>query len=94
MGSLQAQEMAEMLDTETAIHWHLRSNHYPPVPESMVPVCVEAIEAALEDYWEKEITLPEGVSWRGSDTAPAYAIIEGHHLHAWVQLDEEYEDED
>ena len=30
MGSLQAQEMAELLTMEDAIAWHLQSNHYPP----------------------------------------------------------------
>ena len=89
MGKLQAMEMAEMLDMESALSWHLRANHYPPVPESMVPVCVEAIEAGLDDDYEKLIKLPEGVSWRGEEEAPAYAIIEGHHLETWLELDEE-----
>lgn len=86
MGALHAIELAESeLDLETQIRFQLRSNHYPPVPESMVPVCIEALDAVNTDGdWEKEITLPEGVSWRGNDTAPAYAIIEQHHLEFWV----------
>jgi hypothetical protein len=98
MGSLQAAEMAEMLTIEDGLAWHLRSNHYPPVPLVMIQPCIEAIDAALEDNWDKEIQLPfdgerDGkpfqVTWRGQDTAPAWAIIEGHHLHSWVELDEE-----
>lgn len=89
MGKLQAMEMAELLDIESAMAWHLKSNHYPPVPESMVPVCIEAIEAGLSDDYEKLIKLPEGVSWKGDTEAPAYAIIEGHHLETWLELDEE-----
>jgi hypothetical protein len=103
MGSLQAQEMAELMTIEDGLAWHLRSNHYPPVPLAMIQPCIEAIDAALEDDWDREIQLPfDGldrngepfqITWRGRDTAPAYAIIDGHHLHAWVQLDEESEDE-
>lgn len=89
MGSLQAQEMAEMLDIKDAIAWHLRSNHFPPVPLSMVPVCIEAIENALAGEWTKLVSLPEGVGYRGLTVAPTDAIIEQHHLDTWVELDEE-----
>lgn len=99
MGSLQAAEMAELLTIEDGLAWHLRSNHYPPVPLAMIQPCVEAIDAALEGDWEREIQLPiDGldrngepfqITWRGQDKAPAYAIIEGHHLDSWVTLDEE-----
>lgn len=89
MGSLQAQEMAEMLNIEDAIAWHLQSNHFPPVPLSMVPVCIEAIENALAGEWTKLVSLPEGVGYRGLTVAPTDAIIEQHHLDTWVELDEE-----
>jgi (2Fe-2S) ferredoxin len=28
--------------------------------------------------------MPEGVSYKGLDTAPAWAIVEQHHLEAWL----------
>jgi hypothetical protein len=89
MGSIQAQEMAETLDIESAIAWHLRSNHFPPIPLSMVPVCIEAIENALAGEWTKLVSLPEGVGYRGLTAAPTDAIIAQHHLDPWVELDEE-----
>lgn len=92
MGSVQAAEMAEMLSIEDAIAWHLRSNHFPPIPLSMVPVCIEAIENALEGNWTKLVSLPEGVGYKGLTAAPTDAIIEQHHLHPWVELDEEYDE--
>jgi hypothetical protein len=91
MGSLQAAEMAEMLSIDDAIAWQLRANHYPPVPLSMVQPCIDAINACNELDYERLIHL-NGSSWRGNDSAPAYAIVEGHHLSAWIELDEEYED--
>jgi len=90
MGSLQAQEMAEMLDTRTAIGWHLQSNHYPPVPSSMIDACLEAIDNALAGDWMKMVEMPEGVTYRGSKFAPSDEIIYQHHLQPWVELDEEY----
>ena len=51
MGSLQAAEMAELMQMEQAIAWHLSSNHYPPIPASMAKPCLDAIDA----YWEDDI---------------------------------------
>jgi hypothetical protein len=93
MGSLQAAEMAELLSIEDGISWHLKFNHYPPVPSSMIQPCLDAIEACLDEDYERLIHL-NGSSWRGNDSAPAYAVVEGHHLQSWIELDEEYEDED
>jgi hypothetical protein len=93
MGSLQAAEMAEMLSLEDAIAWQLRGNHYPPIPLTMVQPCIEAIHAYNGLDYDLEIEMPEGVFYKGMTTAPAWAIVEQHHLHPWIELDE-YEDED
>ena len=89
MGSNLSMELADKdlfpeLDLETAITIQLRSNHYPPVPHSMVPVCIEALDAYNEGDHDKRIQLPEGITWRGGTTSPASAIIDGHHLWEWV----------
>ena len=87
MGSNFATELADYdlgLDLSTAIEIHLTSNHYPPVPKSMVLPCIEALEAYWEDETDREISMPEGVTYRDMNTAPAWAIIEQHHLEAWL----------
>ena len=69
---------------------HLRHNHYPPVPALMVPVCIKAIDSYNANLNGDElIELPEGVSWRGNPSAPAWAIIESHHLDSWCDSDSE-----
>jgi len=84
MGSLQAAAMADTdLTLEQQLAWHLRSNHYPPVPSSMVPTCIEAINAYWEDDLDKMVSLPAGVSFRGEIEAPAREIIISHHLDNW-----------
>ncbi|NDB54178.1 MAG: hypothetical protein EB025_08945 [Chitinophagaceae bacterium] len=87
MGSNFANDLAlaDNLTIENQIAIHLSANHYPPVPAIMVQPCVEAIDAVNDaGLWDLEIPLPEGVSWRGLTTAPAHAIIEQHHLDAWL----------
>jgi len=89
MGSVQAAEMAELLEIESAIAWHLKANHYPPIPETMVKPCLEAIDNANLGLWHNEVELPKGVWYKGRNTAPTWAMIEQHHLDTWVELDED-----
>lgn len=87
MGSNMAYELAEGLldfDLNTQLEIHLQGNHYPPVPKSMVEPCIEAIDAYYDEDYDRLITLPAPISWRGRDSAPASAIVEAHHLEAWL----------
>lgn len=72
------------LDLRRAVGIHLTSNHYPPVPAEMIEPCVLAIEASNDGDDELLIELPEGVLWRNEPSAPAWAIVEGHHLESWL----------
>lgn len=90
MGSNTAQDLAEnVIDIRQSIGYHLTGNHYPPVPLTMVEPCVEAIYAVSDGLTHKQINLPKGVSWRGYPTAPAYTIVEAHHLEPWCTYDHE-----
>jgi len=85
MGRQYAEGITETgLPLEDQLRWHLRSNHYPPVPEIMVPVCIEAISEATDENWDKLIEMPAGVSYRGESAAPVWAIVEQHHLETWI----------
>ena len=91
MGALRAMDIAENFDLEEGVGIHLRTNHYPAVPIEMVPVCIDAIDAVnSESDWDKLITLPAGISWKGLTQAPASAIIEQHHLEFWIIESELY----
>ena len=94
MGSNLAYDLANNdlldLDLETQIKIHLTSNHYPPVPVSMVQPCIDAIDAFYWDEFDLEIEMPEGVFYKGKTTAPAWAIIEQHHLEAWLPECDQY----
>ena len=99
MGRTQAMGMAEcvgdgMISLEQAVEYQLRVNHFPPVPYSMIPVCIKAIENANEGNWDGMVDLPEGTSYRGSNQAPTSAIIQGHHLEFFLEQEEEEEEEE
>ena len=95
MGNLQAREMAELGadNIEQVLAWHLQSNHFPPIPTTMVEPCLKAIDAYWEDDLDKLIPLPEGVGYRGLTVAPARAIIINNHLDPWcADTDDEREE--
>ena len=85
MSALSIQDEDLGISLEQQISWHLQSNHYPPIPNEMVAVCIDAIEYANEGEWDLELDMPEGVSYRGRSTAPVYAIVESNHLDAWIE---------
>ena len=55
-----------------------------PVPVTMVSTCIQAIDAVNAGDPNELVTLPVGVSWKGEIEAPAWAIVEAHHLNAWI----------
>ena len=91
MGYNTALDLSNQLDLEVALGYHLQGNHYPPVPLSMVQPCIDAIDAYYDEDYNKLIEMPEGVSYKGNTHAPAWAIIEQHHLDAWL-VQEDYDE--
>jgi hypothetical protein len=55
----------------------------------MLEACKEAISACNEWESDRLISLPEGVWYRGATAAPAWAIVKGHHLAAWIDNEDE-----
>ena len=84
MGYNTAMDLANELDLEMGIAAHLRGNLYPPVPLAMVQPCIDAIDAYWESDYNREIPLPADITYQGKTSAPASAIVEQHHLDAWI----------
>jgi len=89
MGRMAAEDMVAQTDTRTALAWHLQSNHYPPVPLSMVEPSLRAIKQANKGNWNARVRLPAGVLYKGMKTAPVRAMIEQHHLDVFLNPVEE-----
>ena len=68
MGLNTAIDLEASLSLEAGLAYHLQANHYPPVPVAMVQPCIDAIDAFYDEDFDREINLPEGISWRGPQT--------------------------
>jgi hypothetical protein len=55
---------------------------------------MEAIDAMNEGDYYRQIELPEGVTYKGETSAPAWDIARQHHLDAWISYDEDGEYDD
>lgn len=66
------------------IEIHLVTNFYPPIPKFMADACHSAIEAYWDGDNNRSIDMPEGVLYKGSTSAPAWAIVEQHRLGPWL----------
>lgn len=93
MGSQSAQGMVEFGGVNSiTMSWHLRSNHYPPVPSVMVAPCLAAVDALNEEDEDRLISTPEGVEFRdGRTEIPAWQWAESFHLWDFVSTGLELE---
>jgi hypothetical protein len=96
MGSVTAIGLAdEVLDLETQLLYHLKGNHYPPVPAEMVTPCIEAIDAFYDEDYDRMIDMPMvgdfQITYKGLTQAPAHAIVEQHHLEWFINPAEDEE---
>ena len=88
MGRLQAEEMIQLTDLDTALRWHLGHNHYPPLPESLLPVAKLAISLASKPgNWNVELELPDGIKYRNKTFAPVRACVEEWHLDSFISVE-------
>jgi hypothetical protein len=98
MGNVTALGIQEMvLDLETQILYHLKGNHYPPVPAEMVTPCIEAIDAFYDEDFDRMIDMPMvgdfQILYKGSTVAPASAIVQQHHLEVFIEPEEDFSDD-
>jgi len=92
MGRLQADEMSQLLDRRTALHWHLTSNHFPPIPSYMVSVAERAIDLVNAGLSQETVRMPERVTFKGRDHGTAGEIVDSMHLDSFIEVDEYYID--
>jgi hypothetical protein len=100
MGSITAIGLADTtLDLETQLAYHLQGNHYPPIPKIMIQPCIEAIDAAYDEDWDRKINLPcDGVdkdgepfqiTWKGNTWTTASMLIDHAHLQWFIEPSDE-----
>lgn len=89
MGHLAAADMANQIDKEDpramyqAMHWHLRSNHFPPHPTEMIEPAVEAVKRARDGDWDSLIETPHPHRDYGYDV-PVGAVVDALNLDGFL----------
>ena len=87
MGRLHAEELASgefVADLDQQLSVHFGYNCYPPVPLIMIDTAIEAINHYNAGFFNELISLPDGITYQGRDSARAYKIIENFRLDAWI----------
>jgi hypothetical protein len=82
MGYTQALRVLDLITLEGDLRWHLQNNHYPPVPDVMIPIALKAVILCRNDQFNKTIEIP--IEYRMGWMVPAYVIVEAYHLEPWV----------
>jgi hypothetical protein len=82
MGYTQALRVLDLITLEGDLRWHLQNNHYPPVPDVMIPIALKAVVLCRNDQFNKTIEIP--IEYRMGWMVPAYVIVEIYHLESWV----------
>ena len=78
MGYLSAVSMAEQTDLTTALTWHLRGNHYPPVSLDFLPAVKRAIQYAKRGKYNVKVRCPY------KQNIPVLDLVRGLHLDAFI----------
>lgn len=87
MGRLAAEDMLNHADFETALHWHLVGNHFPPIHEDFHPAAKQAIELVNKRQGLTPINLPNGL------VKTANEVVDGLHLDFFLDPDLYSDDE-
>lgn len=85
MGRASLEDMLNYADIDTALHWHLVGNHFPPIHEDFHPAAKQAIDLVNQRQGQTPITLPNGI------VKTAYEIVEGLHLDSFLDDELLYE---
>ena len=93
MDSTTAMGLKELnlVKMETALVYHFTGNHFPPLPLSLIPVAMKAIENGNKGLWSKAVRLPAGISFKGKKLAPTRDCIRAWHLDFFLDNDDEVE---
>lgn len=94
MGTTGAMGMADEVNRGNvqlvvALDWHLTSNHYRPLPHTMIPIAVWAIEQANEGNWEGTHTMPRGIQFRYCDEITVEEAVESMHLESFLAYEDQ-----
>jgi len=106
MGYNTAYDIARMdIPIEQQLKYHFSGNFYPPIPHDFIPLAKDSIQRYWDAYHNDDTDLiHEAIDMpivngqqsyhRGNTYTTAYDVVEWLRLDAWLEEDDDYEDED
>ena len=100
MGYTQAAGFAEAVsegwcDLGIALHWHLTSNHYPPLPACTLLLAKQALNHAARDEWDAVVDVSSiGTHRVHGVKVPAHVLIQDWHLEHFIGVAKQALDEE
>jgi len=89
MGLQNLNGMRDLLAFDAALEWHLRYNLYPPVSSYFKDLAIEAIAAAKDGDWDKELHFHRGPHNTGEDVATVRQVMDSLYLEGFLDDTEE-----
>lgn len=89
MGRIALEGMREVADEDTALRWHLFSNHFPPLPEGVLGLAKRVLKAWREGRREAKIDIAEVGRHRTYGTVvPIGMCVREWHLEGFLDDDD------
>lgn len=90
MGSTYAMGLNEAVDEgiaslRQAVHIHLTSNHYPPIPTGFVELAKKAVERANLGEWDDVLECDEGWTINGATSIEVRQVVEIMNLQYFLE---------
>jgi hypothetical protein len=85
MGASSLAGMLEVGSVDQALSWHLSSNHYPPIPSSVIPIAKRAIRLAQQGKWDSLVDLKGTCTFQGKSKAPVSECVRAWHLDQFLE---------
>jgi len=84
MGYSSVSDMRNFVAEDTALTWHLQSNHYPPISVAFLPMAKAALAHARAGEWEATVEFPAGARRAGQSVAIS-EVVKELHLEAFLE---------
>lgn len=89
MGRMGLEAMMEQATTDQVLVWHLTSNHFPPLPVSLVGSVKRAITNADHGDWNKKVRMDGIMCRQHGRLCPTWHLVEIAHLDSFIEQEGE-----
>lgn len=75
------------LSRRVALEWHLKYNHFPPLPDGAVDMAERVIELADKGEWDATVRPADYLPNGRMDVVKVWRVVEAWHLEEFITDD-------